>query len=53
MTTGAILRLGADGKATPVVQGIKGPADFALSADGRRLLIPDLKAGTVTLHDLP
>ena len=52
-TRGTISRVSLEGRATPVVEGIKGPADFALTADGRRLIVTDMVAGTVALHDLP
>jgi sugar lactone lactonase YvrE len=50
---GTIWRLGREGAATPVLQGLKAPADFAVTTDGLRLIVPDLMAGTVTLHDIP
>lgn len=43
----------AEPRATPqrMIQGLQSAADISLSADGRALLIPDMKAGT--LHRLP
>jgi glucose/arabinose dehydrogenase len=40
-------------KATPqrIIQGYQSAADISLSADGKSLLIPDMKAGT--LHSVP
>lgn len=52
-TQGKVWRLGADGRDPKVViEGLKSAADFFLDEDARRLLVPDMLAGTVTIMSL-
>ena len=52
-TQGKVWRLGADGRDPKVViEGLKSAADFFLDEDARRLLVPDMLAGTVTILPL-
>ena len=41
-----------DGKSKVMLDGFKAAADIALSKDKKHLIIPDMKAGTVTIYPL-
>ena len=41
-----------NGKSKVILEGFKAAADIALSKDKTNLIIPDMKAGTVTIHPL-
>jgi sugar lactone lactonase YvrE len=50
---GKVWKLDPDGKNPRVIlEGLQTAADFFLDTDGRRLLVPDMKAGTLTFLPL-
>ena len=52
-TQGKVWKLDRDGKNPRVIlEGLQTAADFHLDEDGRRLLVPDMKAGTLTILPL-
>lgn len=52
-TQGKVWKLEPGGKNPKVIlEGLQTAADFFLDADGRRLLVPDMKAGTLTFLPL-
>ena len=52
-TQGKVWKLDADGRNPRVIlEGLKSAADFFLDESGRRLLVPDMKAGTLTILPL-
>jgi sugar lactone lactonase YvrE len=49
----AVLRVEPDGTATPVVEGVEGPADIGFDAGRRLVLIPQLRSNRVQIVPLP
>ncbi len=48
-TTGKVFAIPRPGESPILIgEGLESAADFCLSADGRQMLIPDMKAGTLT-----
>jgi len=50
--TGKVFSVNKDGKVELVKEGLKSAADIALSADGKHLLVPDMKAGELVILPL-
>lgn len=50
--TGKVFSVGKDGKVVLIKEGFKSAADIALSADGKYLLVPDMKAGELVMLPL-
>jgi len=46
---GKVFTVDKEGKVTLVKEGLKSAADIALSADGKYLLVPDMKAGELVM----
>jgi gluconolactonase len=47
-----VFSVSKDGKVELVKEGLKSAADIALSADGKHLLVPDMKAGELVILPL-
>ena len=50
--TGKVFSVSKDGKVELIKEGFKAAADIALSADGKYLLVPDMKAGELVMLPL-
>lgn len=50
--TGKVFSVSKDGKVELIKEGLKSAADIALSADGKHLLVPDMKAGELVILPL-